>query len=92
MRNDLYITLEKGEFEKGGKTVARNVEITVYALDADGQILRVFSFTHALIKLLYINTSVHAVFKYVCSVQLLIVVTAVTSSMQYHNHASVQQI
>ncbi|XP_026778719.3 dedicator of cytokinesis protein 4b isoform X1 [Pangasianodon hypophthalmus] len=40
MRNDLYITLEKGEFEKGGKTVARNVEITVYALDVDGQILR----------------------------------------------------
>uniref|UniRef100_A0A4W4E9R0 Dedicator of cytokinesis 4b n=1 Tax=Electrophorus electricus TaxID=8005 RepID=A0A4W4E9R0_ELEEL len=41
MRNDLYIMLDKGEFEKGGKTVARNVEITVYALDADGQILRV---------------------------------------------------
>lgn len=42
MRNDLYITLEKGEFEKGGKTVARNVEVTVYSLDANGQILRVF--------------------------------------------------
>uniref|UniRef100_A0A8B9LIR9 Dedicator of cytokinesis 4b n=1 Tax=Astyanax mexicanus TaxID=7994 RepID=A0A8B9LIR9_ASTMX len=40
MRNDLYITLEKGEFDKGGKTVARNVEITVYTLDMDGQILR----------------------------------------------------
>lgn len=57
MRNDLYITLEKGEFEKGGKTVARNVEITVYALDVDGQILRVFGFTQALIKLLYIKTT-----------------------------------
>lgn len=41
MRNDLYITLEKGEFEKGGKSVARNVEITVYVLDVDGQILKV---------------------------------------------------
>lgn len=41
MRNDLYITLERGEFEKGGKSVARNVEITVYVLDADGQILKV---------------------------------------------------
>uniref|UniRef100_A0A673BM06 Dedicator of cytokinesis 4b n=1 Tax=Sphaeramia orbicularis TaxID=375764 RepID=A0A673BM06_9TELE len=41
MRNDLYIALEKGEFEKGGKSVARNVEITVYALDIDGQILKV---------------------------------------------------
>uniref|UniRef100_H2M4C3 Dedicator of cytokinesis 4b n=1 Tax=Oryzias latipes TaxID=8090 RepID=H2M4C3_ORYLA len=41
MRNDLYITLERGEFEKGGKSVARNVEITVYVLDSDGQILKV---------------------------------------------------
>uniref|UniRef100_A0A8C5H8S7 Dedicator of cytokinesis 4b n=1 Tax=Gouania willdenowi TaxID=441366 RepID=A0A8C5H8S7_GOUWI len=40
MRNDFYITLEKGEFEKGGKSVARNVEITVYLLDVDGQILK----------------------------------------------------
>ncbi|XP_035257255.1 dedicator of cytokinesis protein 4-like isoform X1 [Anguilla anguilla] len=40
MRNDLYITLERGEFEKGGKTVARNVEVAVYVLDADGQILK----------------------------------------------------
>uniref|UniRef100_A0A671Y949 Dedicator of cytokinesis 4b n=1 Tax=Sparus aurata TaxID=8175 RepID=A0A671Y949_SPAAU len=40
MRNDLYVTLEKGEFEKGGKSVARNVEITVYVLDIDGQILK----------------------------------------------------
>ncbi|KAI4802934.1 hypothetical protein KUCAC02_006501, partial [Chaenocephalus aceratus] len=40
MRNDLYITLEKGEFEKGGKSVARNVEITVYVLDIDGQVLK----------------------------------------------------
>ncbi|XP_054910667.1 dedicator of cytokinesis protein 4b isoform X1 [Poeciliopsis prolifica] len=40
MRNDLYMTLEKGEFEKGGKSVARNVEITVNVLDADGQILK----------------------------------------------------
>ncbi|CAJ1055009.1 dedicator of cytokinesis protein 4b isoform X4 [Xyrichtys novacula] len=40
MRNDLYVTLEKGEFEKGGKSVARNVEITVYVLDIDGQVLK----------------------------------------------------
>ncbi|XP_010894805.2 dedicator of cytokinesis protein 4b isoform X3 [Esox lucius] len=40
MRNDLYITLEKGEFEKGGKSVARNVEITVYVLDIDGQVMK----------------------------------------------------
>ncbi|KAG7253518.1 hypothetical protein CRUP_027524, partial [Coryphaenoides rupestris] len=40
MRNDLYITLEKGEFEKGGKSVARNVEVTVYVLDLDGHVLK----------------------------------------------------
>ncbi|XP_041966615.1 dedicator of cytokinesis protein 4 isoform X2 [Alosa sapidissima] len=38
IRNDLYITLEKGEFEKGGKSVARNVEVSVHVLGADGQI------------------------------------------------------
>lgn len=41
MRNDLYVTLEKGEFEKGGKSVAKNVEVTLYVLDIDGQILKV---------------------------------------------------
>uniref|UniRef100_A0A8C1NS34 Dedicator of cytokinesis 4 n=1 Tax=Cyprinus carpio TaxID=7962 RepID=A0A8C1NS34_CYPCA len=37
IRNDLYVTLERGEFEKGGKSVARNVEVTVYLLGGDGQ-------------------------------------------------------
>ena len=41
MRNDLYMTLEKGEFEKGGKSDARNVEITVYVLDIEGQVMKV---------------------------------------------------
>uniref|UniRef100_H3CJ97 Dedicator of cytokinesis 4b n=1 Tax=Tetraodon nigroviridis TaxID=99883 RepID=H3CJ97_TETNG len=40
MRNDLYVSLEKGEFEKGGKSVARNVKVTVYVLDVDGQVLK----------------------------------------------------
>lgn len=41
IRNDLYVTLERGEFEKGGKSVARNVEVTVYLLGAHGQVLKV---------------------------------------------------
>lgn len=41
MRNDLYITVERGEFEKGGKSVARNVEVTMHVVDSSGQILRV---------------------------------------------------
>ncbi|XP_073508062.1 dedicator of cytokinesis protein 4 isoform X5 [Phyllobates terribilis] len=40
MRNDLYITLEKGEFEKGGKSVARNVQITMIIVNNEGQILK----------------------------------------------------
>uniref|UniRef100_A0A670ZDG9 Dedicator of cytokinesis protein 4 n=1 Tax=Pseudonaja textilis TaxID=8673 RepID=A0A670ZDG9_PSETE len=42
MRNDLYITIERGEFEKGGKSVARNVEVTMYIVDCSGQILNDF--------------------------------------------------
>uniref|UniRef100_A0A671QXK9 Dedicator of cytokinesis 4 n=1 Tax=Sinocyclocheilus anshuiensis TaxID=1608454 RepID=A0A671QXK9_9TELE len=40
IRNDLYVTLERGEFEKGGKSVARNVEVTIYLLGGDGQLLK----------------------------------------------------
>lgn len=41
MRNDLYITVERGEFEKGGKSVARNVEVTMLVVDGGGQTLKV---------------------------------------------------
>lgn len=41
MRNDLYITIERGEFEKGGKSVARNVEVTMFIIDSNGQNLKV---------------------------------------------------
>ncbi|XP_051886544.1 dedicator of cytokinesis protein 4-like isoform X5 [Pristis pectinata] len=40
IRNDLYITLERGEYEKGGKSVARNVDVTMYVLDSEGQVLK----------------------------------------------------
>uniref|UniRef100_A0A2K6MDF8 Dedicator of cytokinesis protein 4 n=1 Tax=Rhinopithecus bieti TaxID=61621 RepID=A0A2K6MDF8_RHIBE len=42
MRNDLYITIERGEFEKGGKSVARNVEVTMFIVDSSGQTLKDF--------------------------------------------------
>lgn len=41
MRNDLYITIERGEFEKGGKSVARNVEVTMFIVQSSGQTLKV---------------------------------------------------
>ncbi|KAJ8260316.1 hypothetical protein GJAV_G00179570 [Gymnothorax javanicus] len=40
VRNDLYLTLERGEFERGGKSVQKNIEVTVYVLYADGEILK----------------------------------------------------
>ncbi|EGW09299.1 Dedicator of cytokinesis protein 4 [Cricetulus griseus] len=42
MRNDLYITVERGEFEKGGKSVARNVEVTMFIVDSNGLPLKDF--------------------------------------------------
>uniref|UniRef100_A0A2K6ERU0 Dedicator of cytokinesis 4 n=1 Tax=Propithecus coquereli TaxID=379532 RepID=A0A2K6ERU0_PROCO len=42
MRNDLYITIERGEFEKGGKSVARNVEVTMFIVDSSGLPLKDF--------------------------------------------------
>ncbi|XP_040214665.1 dedicator of cytokinesis protein 3 isoform X1 [Rana temporaria] len=40
IRNDLYVTLEKGEFERGGKSVQKNIEVTMHVLYADGENLR----------------------------------------------------
>lgn len=39
VRNDLYITLDKGEFERGGKSTSKNIEVTVLVLDGDGKVL-----------------------------------------------------
>ncbi|XP_055773842.1 dedicator of cytokinesis protein 3-like isoform X4 [Salvelinus fontinalis] len=40
IRNDLYLTLERGDFERGGKSVQKNIEVTVNVLHADGAILK----------------------------------------------------
>lgn len=39
VRNDLFFTLERGEFERGGKSTAKNIEITLSVLDATGNII-----------------------------------------------------
>ncbi|XP_064489712.1 dedicator of cytokinesis protein 3-like isoform X2 [Ornithodoros turicata] len=39
VRNDLYFTLEKGEFEKGGKSTSKNIEAAVQLVSPDGQML-----------------------------------------------------
>eukprot|EP00058_Branchiostoma_floridae_P011871 XP_002597359.1 hypothetical protein BRAFLDRAFT_66495 [Branchiostoma floridae] len=40
IRNDLYVTLERAEFEKGGKTTGKNVEVTMVVLAEDGEVLQ----------------------------------------------------
>ncbi|CAD7092210.1 unnamed protein product [Hermetia illucens] len=39
VRNDMFITLERGEFERGGKSTAKNIEVSVTILDNMGKIL-----------------------------------------------------
>lgn len=39
VRNDLFITLERGEFERGGKNTGKNILVTVVVLDVAGNIL-----------------------------------------------------
>ena len=41
MRNDLYLTLTRGDFEKGAKTAAKNIEVRVTMFDADGNVIQV---------------------------------------------------
>lgn len=40
VRNDLYLTLEKAEFERGGKSTAKNVLATVSVHDISGLIIQ----------------------------------------------------
>ncbi|XP_015607824.1 dedicator of cytokinesis protein 3 isoform X2 [Cephus cinctus] len=39
VRNDLYLRLERGEFERGGKSTGKNIEVTILVLDAEGHSL-----------------------------------------------------
>lgn len=41
VRNDLYIVLDKGEFERGGKSTGKNIEVTVVVLDVEKNIVKV---------------------------------------------------
>uniref|UniRef100_A0A8C3SAT2 Dedicator of cytokinesis 1 n=1 Tax=Chelydra serpentina TaxID=8475 RepID=A0A8C3SAT2_CHESE len=37
VRNDIYVTLVQGDFDKGSKTTAKNVEVTISVYDEDGK-------------------------------------------------------
>lgn len=39
VRNDLFLVMDKGEFERGGKSTAKNIEILVSIIDSSGQMI-----------------------------------------------------
>ena len=39
VRNDLYLTLDRGNFDKSGKSAARNIEVTVILIDQTGKVV-----------------------------------------------------
>ncbi|CAB3995598.1 dedicator of cytokinesis 1-like, partial [Paramuricea clavata] len=39
IRNDVFVSLERGEFERGGKSAGRNVEVTVSVLLSNGTVV-----------------------------------------------------
>lgn len=41
VRNDIYLTLVQGEFDKGSKKTQKNVEVTVCVCDEEGHVLQV---------------------------------------------------
>uniref|UniRef100_H3ANT8 C2 DOCK-type domain-containing protein n=1 Tax=Latimeria chalumnae TaxID=7897 RepID=H3ANT8_LATCH len=42
VRNDIYVTLVQGDFDKGSKTTAKNVEVTMSVFDEDGKRLEYY--------------------------------------------------
>lgn len=48
VRNDLYLTLQSGEFSKGSKSTDKNVEVTVCVCKENGKVLEVSSFLYVL--------------------------------------------
>ena len=41
VRNDIYITIERGEYERGQKSAERNVEVSVTVCDERGNEIKV---------------------------------------------------
>lgn len=38
-RNDIFVTIDKGEFERAGKSTPKNIEVTVMVVENDGNIV-----------------------------------------------------
>jgi hypothetical protein len=44
VRNDIYLTLVEGVYEKGSKTAQKNIEVVVTAFNSDGGMIEVSIF------------------------------------------------
>lgn len=58
VRNDIYVTLIHGEFDKGKKKTPKNVEVTMSVYDEEGNVVEVCTGTqkpHHHLALLYNN-------------------------------------
>lgn len=42
-RNDLYLVMEKADFERGGKSSGKNIQVTIVVLDNNGRLIEVTS-------------------------------------------------
>lgn len=52
VRNDIYVTLTHGDFDKGSKTTPKNVEVTMSVYDEEGKRLEVYNETwHSLLSM-----------------------------------------
>lgn len=52
VRNDIYVTLIQGEFDKGKKKTPKNVEVTMSVHDEDGNLQEVWWLLQKITKLL----------------------------------------
>lgn len=63
VRNDIYVTLIHGEFDKGKKKTPKNVEVTMSVYDEEGNMVEVCTGTqkpHRHLALLYSNGGLSA--------------------------------
>ncbi len=45
VRNDIYVTLNTGEFKRGNKTSDKNIEVTMCVCNQNGDVLKVRGFS-----------------------------------------------
>lgn len=77
VRNDIYVTLVQGDFDKGSKTTAKNVEVTVSVYDEDGKRLEVLKYLTSgdFLILMHTYLSLFNIFLYICQLKSVFLFT-----------------